>query len=90
MVQSPGDWRENGDWEDCPICYPPKPKEPGMLSSLWKWFLARFRLDLAAVCEMSEGRGPHNDYHDYPDDEHGQPDHMVPLKCKRCGKVFYI
>jgi len=57
---------------------------------LWRWFLARFRLSMAAVCEMSKGRGPHNDYHDYPDDEMGAPFHMVLLKCKRCGKEFYI
>ncbi len=57
---------------------------------LWLWFLARFHLSDAAVCRMSIGRGPHEDYHDYQDDEHGQPWHFVLLKCKRCGKGFYI
>ena len=61
-----------------------------MLRHAWRWFLARFRLNLQVVCEMSQGRGPHDDYHDYPDDEHGQPSHFVLLKCKRCGKEFYI
>lgn len=56
----------------------------------WRWVLARYRLDLAAVCEMSLGRGLFDDFHDYPDDEAGQPWHMVELKCKRCGKTFYI
>lgn len=56
----------------------------------WRWLMAVWRIDLAAVCELSAGRGPHNDFHDYPDDETGQPWHFVPLKCKRCGKEFYI
>lgn len=55
-----------------------------------RWYLARFRLDLAMVCEMSKGRGTHDDFHDYPDSEHGQPWHFVEMKCKRCGKAFYI
>jgi len=57
---------------------------------LWKWFLARFRLDMDAVCEMSRGRGLCDDFHDYPDDEYGEPDHFVTLTCKRCGKEFSI
>jgi len=57
----------------------------------WKWLKARFRLDLAAVCEMSAGRGRHDDFHDYPDDEtYPYPCHMVPYRCSRCGKEFYI
>ncbi len=28
MVPRPGDWKEDGYWEDCPMCYPPKPAEP--------------------------------------------------------------
>lgn len=54
------------------------------------WFLARFRLSERAVCEMSKGRGLHDDFHDYPDDELGEPAHFVTLKCKRCGKEFVI
>jgi hypothetical protein len=58
-----------------------------MLYRFWRRFLARMRFDLAAVCE--ESRGP-RDYHDYPDTIHGQPDHFIPLTCKRCGKEFFI
>jgi hypothetical protein len=61
-----------------------------MLRRLWLWFLARFRLSDSAVCEMSRGRGLHDDYHDYPDDEYGEPAHFVTLRCKRCGKEFTI
>ena len=59
------------------------------MRSLWLCFLARFRLSLAAVCEMSKGKGL-LDYHDYPDDELGTPAHFVTMKCKRCGKEFMI
>ena len=61
-----------------------------MLTRLWWWFLARFRLSEWAVCYMSKGRGLSNDYHDYPDSKHGQPDHFVTMQCKRCGKEFTI
>ncbi len=61
-----------------------------MLRRWWLWFLARFRLDMDAVCEMSRNRGMHDDFHDYPDDITGQPAHFVALVCKRCGKPFYI
>ncbi len=44
---------------------------------------------MTAVCEQSAGKGLY-DYHDYPDDEHGQPWHFVPLRCKRCGKEFFL
>lgn len=57
---------------------------------LWRWLLARFRLDLQVVCEESAGRGLHDDYHDYPDSIEGEPWHFIPLTCKRCGKEFYI
>ena len=60
-----------------------------MIRRFLKWIGARFRLDLDAVCELSRGRGL-NDYHDYPDSEHGEPWHFVTLKCKRCGKEFTI
>ncbi len=60
------------------------------MKRLWRWFLARFRLDLNVVCEESAGRGPHEDYHDYPDDECGEPYHFIALKCQRCGKEFTI
>jgi hypothetical protein len=61
-----------------------------MVYRWWRWFLARFRLDLTTVCEMSRGRGLHDDYHDYPDDVLGEPAHFVTLTCKRCGKTFTI
>lgn len=56
---------------------------------LWKRFKAFFRLDLAAVCEMSAVPGG-RDYHDFPDDEQGEPWHFIELKCSRCGKGFYL
>lgn len=55
---------------------------------LWRWVQARFRLDLDAVCELSRGRGHHDDFHDYPDDIVGTPCHFVVMTCKRCGKNF--
>ncbi len=56
---------------------------------LWRWFLARFRLDLDAVCDESLRMGP-VDYHDYPDSIEGEPWHFCTLTCKRCGKPFTI
>jgi hypothetical protein len=58
-----------------------------MMYKLWRRFLARFRLNLKAVCEESIGG---RDYHDYPDDEYGEPLHFTTLCCKRCGKEFSI
>lgn len=60
-----------------------------MLWSLWRRFLARFRLRLAAVCEQSAGKGL-DDYHDYPDSEGGHPEHFCTMRCRRCGKEFTI
>lgn len=61
------------------------------LKRLWRWYQARMRLNLDAVCEMSKGKGPHEDYHDYPDDHtYPYPCHFVPYHCSRCGKEFYI
>jgi hypothetical protein len=57
---------------------------------LWLYFLAYFRLDDSAVCEMSRGRPADADFHDYPDDAAGFPDHFTVLTCKRCGKSFTI
>ena len=61
-----------------------------MIRRLYRWFLARFRLNLQVVCEESAGLGPSSDYHDYPDSLCGQPWHFYPHQCKRCGKRFYI
>lgn len=58
--------------------------------NLWRWFLARFRLNLKVVCEESRNLDGWSDYHDYPDDELGTPSHFIYLTCKRCGKHFYI
>jgi hypothetical protein len=57
---------------------------------LWNWFLARFRLSESAICEMSKGRGLHDDFHDYEDDLVGAPFHFVEMECKRCGKKFIM
>lgn len=54
-----------------------------------EWFVAFFRLNEDSVCKMSESEGEY-DYHDYPDDILGFPDHFVLLQCKRCGKRFRI
>ncbi len=61
-----------------------------MLRKLWLWFLARFRLSKQAVCEMSEGKGSHEDYHDYDDSNTPFPMHFYEYECNRCGKKFYI
>lgn len=61
------------------------------MKRLWLWFLARFRLSESAICEMSKGRGLHNDFHDYPDSTNGGiPWHFYEHECKRCGKKFTI
>lgn len=60
------------------------------IKTILKYIIAYFRLDDEIVCEMSKGRGPHNDFHDYHDDVYGKPEHFSKLKCKRCGKEFYI
>ena len=52
-----------------------------------KKFFGRWTMTPEEICEFSKGP---KDYHDYPDDIHGQPFHMVDLKCKRCGKKFQI
>ena len=70
--------------------FTPRCQQYGFLQKLWRRFQARLRLNLRVVCEESRGMGPHDDYHDYPDDIHGQPAHFVPLTCKRCGKEFYL
>jgi hypothetical protein len=58
-----------------------------MLYRQWRRFLAFWRLNLNAVCEMSDSE---HEYHDYPDDEQGQPWHFIALTCKRCSREFYI
>ena len=55
-----------------------------------KKLLAHLRINLNLVCELSKNKGPHNDYHDYPDDIIGEPWHFYLMACKRCGKRFYI
>jgi hypothetical protein len=57
------------------------------MSRFIHWFKAFFRIDLEAVCDLAKYG---YDYHDYPDDESGSPDHFTILKCKRCGKEFTI
>jgi hypothetical protein len=62
----------------------------GALHRRWMWFLAYMRWSSGAVCEMSKGRGLHDDFHDYPDTASGYPDHFVKHRCVRCGKEFII
>ena len=57
---------------------------------IWRRFLAFHRLSLQAVCQESEGKGPYEGYHDYPDSELGEPAHFYLHTCKRCGGRFYI
>lgn len=54
---------------------------------LWRMFLAWARLDLTAVCEMSEGM---HEFHDYPDGTIKEPIHFHNYTCERCGKQFCI
>ena len=56
----------------------------------WKLVKAWFRTDLAAVCDMSKGRGLRDDFHDWPDSTVEAPWHFYKHTCKRCGKVFEI
>jgi hypothetical protein len=57
----------------------------------WWRFLAYFRLNQRAICEMSKGRGMHDDYHDYADEDELAPaTHEYLYKCRFCGKEFYI
>lgn len=60
------------------------------LKLAWRWFLAYYRFDLAAVCEMSTGLAGDRDFHDYPDSTIGAPWHEYLHTCKRCGKKFTI
>lgn len=55
-----------------------------------RWLLAHFRLSKSAVCEMSVGRGLHDDFHDYPDADPPYPWHLHVHRCRRCGKEFCI
>lgn len=60
----------------------------------WMLFLAAFRLSDDAVCAMSRGLPPGEDFHagedfhDYPDSVTGESWHMHT--CRRCGKEFTI
>jgi hypothetical protein len=65
------------------------PDRMGFWRYIWMYWLAALRLNKHAVCVMSSTKGV-VDFHDYPDDEHGFPDHFTTLKCKRCGKEFII
>jgi hypothetical protein len=53
-------------------------------------FLAWTRLSPAAVCEMSRGREPNADFHDYKDGTIKDPMHFYTYTCERCGKAFTI
>lgn len=60
------------------------------LEILWKYFLARFRLNREAICSLSLNRLPYDDFHDYPDSVEGRPEHFGLLTCKYCGKNFTL
>ena len=60
------------------------------MTRLWRRFLAYWRLDLGAVCRMSEGLDMDADYHDYTDTEDKVPMHFMMHRCERCGKGFFI
>jgi len=60
------------------------------LKRKWKLFLATFHLSDDAVCEMSEGRGIYNCFHDYCDSVEKVPLHFHLYTCERCGKRFSI
>jgi hypothetical protein len=58
------------------------------MRQLWRRFLAYYRLDLTAVCEMSDDD---HEYHDFPDDaDFRQPVHGYSYTCERCGRKFII
>lgn len=59
------------------------------MKKLFRKFIAHMRWNLRIVCEESEGKGLHDDYHDYPDDD-GIPTHGYTYHCRRCGKAFQI
>ena len=61
----------------------------GRLRKAWIRFLAWSHLSEKAVCEMSKGMGL-CDYHDWVDDDAGQPWNFDLMKCRRCGKKFMI
>ena len=82
-----GSWEEkNGLWYLGPLYVSAM---PAVMKKLWQWFLVFYHLSDSAVCEMSKGRGPHDDYHDYQDGD-GIPVHFKACNCKRCGKEFFI
>lgn len=54
----------------------------------WLRFLAYWRLQEYAICEMSKSLGE-IDYHDYPDSDQG-PWHFGDHYCNRCNKRFVI
>ena len=46
-----------------------------------------FRIRQQDVCSLSTKE---RDYHDYWDTVEQEPWHFVPLKCRHCGKEFYL
>jgi hypothetical protein len=52
--------------------------------------IAILRLNKRIVCEESAKIDSMWDFHDYPDDEIGEPWHFIVMTCKRCGKKFVI
>jgi len=61
------------------------------LSRLGLWFLAYYRLNNQAVCEMSKNAPLWGGYHDYSDGSQvTEPYHFFTYACRRCGKRFLI
>lgn len=60
------------------------------LARLRLWFPAWSRLSPDAACELSRGRGPGDDYHDYHDSTAAAPWHFYTHRCRRCGKEFTV
>ena len=58
------------------------------LYKTWRAFLAFFRLDLSAVCEVSDGMGMF-DLHDERDSDWNWQLCPYPQVCRRCGKKFW-
>lgn len=57
---------------------------------LWRRFLASTRASDSAICEMSQGRGLFDDFHDYHDADPALPLHFHIHSCRRCQKQFCI
>jgi len=60
----------------------------GRFLSAWHTVLAFFHLSKRSVCRMSVGAGMY-DYHDERDSD-DPPLHFGTMRCRRCGKDFWL